>query len=288
MSGADPDLGAEREIDLARWRQALVRRWWIVAGGLLAGIIVGAVVSLSGGSVYQASVLLAPGQAFSPNGAPILNYYSSPRGISELVGSERALKEAARAAGIGVGALRGHVSTQSISTGAGTAASRGATLIKITAQLHKQKNAEAAADALRAYVIRETKSPYVEKSVDVVRKAIAGYESQLEALERRIVVLNAAIPTTTDPLTRIILVGQADQAALRQATFSNNLATAQQQLALVESIQYAQPIGGSAVAVKTTARSRRNSILVGALIGLILGSITAIVADPRLPRSRTS
>src|SRR5437773_11985396 len=125
----DPD--AEREIDLGRWKQAAVERWWLVAAGLVAGIAVGAILSLASGSVYQASVLVAPGQAFSPSGAPVLNYYSSPRGINELVTSEQALKRAARAAHVGVGRLRGHVSTQSINTGAGTAAARGAALIRI-------------------------------------------------------------------------------------------------------------------------------------------------------------
>jgi uncharacterized protein involved in exopolysaccharide biosynthesis len=62
---ADPDLGAEREIDLGRWKQAAIERWWLVAAGLAAGIVVGAVFSLSGGSVYQASVLLAPGSVFA-------------------------------------------------------------------------------------------------------------------------------------------------------------------------------------------------------------------------------
>src|SRR6266704_1285139 len=108
MSTGD-DLGAEREIDLGRWKQAAVERWWLVAAGLAAGIVVGAVFSLSGGSVYQASVLIAPGQPFSPQGSPVLSYQSSPRAIEKLVTSESALKRAAKGAGIGVGALRGHV-----------------------------------------------------------------------------------------------------------------------------------------------------------------------------------
>src|SRR5471032_2354153 len=108
------DLNAEREIDLGRWKQAAMERWWLLAAGLVAGVIVGGVYSLSGGSVYQASVLLAPGQPFSPTGAPVLNYQSSPRAIEKLVTGESALKRAAKVAGIGVGALRGHVSTQTV------------------------------------------------------------------------------------------------------------------------------------------------------------------------------
>ena len=77
---ATTDLDAEREIDLSGWRDALVRRWWIVLAGLAAGIAVGAVYSLSGGSVHEASVLIAPGQVFNQGGGRILTYQSSPRG----------------------------------------------------------------------------------------------------------------------------------------------------------------------------------------------------------------
>ena len=98
-------------------------------------------------------------------------------------------------------------------------------------------------------------------------------------------VENKQIPNERDPLTRIVLVSQADNAAQRQATISSNLATARQQLALAQNIMYAQVIGGDARAVKTTARSRRNSILVGALIGLLVGLVVAIVADVRARRA---
>jgi len=46
------DVDAEREIDLGRWKQAAVERWWLVAAGLVAGVVVGALLSLAGGSVY--------------------------------------------------------------------------------------------------------------------------------------------------------------------------------------------------------------------------------------------
>jgi capsular polysaccharide biosynthesis protein len=279
------DLDAEREIDLGRWKQAAVERWWLVAAGLVAGVVVGAILSLAGGSVYQASVLIAPGQAFSPNGAPVLNYLSSPRGINDLVTSESTLKAAGERAHVSVTKLRGHVSTQTVLTGAGNVASRGAVLVKITVQLHQAKKTEDAANALGQIVKRETTSKYVSESVAVVQTAITGYQKQLGALATRIAELNRQIPNEKDPLTRIVLVSQADNAAQKQATISNNLATARQQLALAQNIMIAQVIGGNANAVRTTARSRRNSILVGALIGLVAGAIAAIVADTRARRT---
>src|ERR1700686_513804 len=102
------DAGAEREIDLGRWKQAAIERWWIVAGAVLAGAVVGVLLSLSGGSVYVASVLVAPGSAFSPSGAPVLNYLSSPRGINDLVTSEATLKVVSDETHVPIAQLRGH------------------------------------------------------------------------------------------------------------------------------------------------------------------------------------
>ena len=47
---APQDPGAEREVDLARWRRALVALWWIPIAGLVAGAIVGVLYSFRGGS----------------------------------------------------------------------------------------------------------------------------------------------------------------------------------------------------------------------------------------------
>jgi len=43
-----------------------------------------------------------------------------------------------------------------------------------------------------------------------------------------------------------------------------------------------------AAASKTTARSRRTSLVVGALIGVIVGLIAALVAEPIAARRRRS
>jgi capsular polysaccharide biosynthesis protein len=281
------DPGAEREIDLARWKQAAIERWWVVAAGIVAGIIVGGLYSLSGGTLYRASVLIAPGSAFSPSGAPVLNYLSSPRGINDLVTSEATLKQAADQTKVGIGQLRGHVTTANISTGAGVIAARGTVLIQIVVQLAQPKHAEDVANALGAIAVKETTSPYVRQSIDVLNGSIAGYQTQLTSLTRRIKLLNDAISTQhLDTITKIILVSQADNAAQRQATISNNLAIAEQQLSLAKNIEITQLIGGPARAVKTSARSRRNSILVGLLIGLIAGLIAAVVVDMRARGAR--
>lgn len=281
------DAGAEREIDLGRWKQAIVERWWIVAVGVVAGIVAGALFSLSGGSIYQASVLIAPGQAFSPNGSPVLVYQSSPRNINDIATSESALREAARKAHVSVAELRGNVATQSLSTGLGssTSSSRGSSLIKITVQLHKPKKAEDAANTLGQVLIRDTTSDYVRSSIRTYQSKIASYTRQLTSLSRVIDQYNKTLASSkVDPFNRLILVNQVDNALLRQGNLNDKITATQQQLTLAQNVEIAQLVS-SAAAVRTTARSRRNSILVGALIGLVAGLIAAVVVDLRARRS---
>jgi capsular polysaccharide biosynthesis protein len=279
------DAGAEREIDLGRWKQAAVERWWLPAAGLVGGVVVGAILSLAGGSVWQASVLIAPGQAFSPNGSPVLVYQSSPRNINDIATSESALEKVARKVHVPVSELRGHVSTQSLSTGLGSSASRGSNLIKLTVRLHKPKRAEDAANALGQVVIDDTTSNYVQSSIRTYQSKTASYTRQLASLSRVIDQYNKTLSTTKlDPFDRLILVNQVDNALLRQGNLNDKIAATQQQLTLAQNVEIAQTVS-SAAAIKTTARSRRNSILVGALIGLLAGLVVAIVADVRARRA---
>jgi hypothetical protein len=216
----------------------------------------------------------------------VLNYNSSPRGINDLVTSEATLAQVGADTNVPVTKLRNNVTTQSISTGAANTATRGAVLIKITAQLHGEKAAADVANALGKVVVKETASPYVEKSIGVLTTSIANNQKQLTSLEALRRQLNATIPKTTDQFERLFLLEQAQNISVREQTITNNLALQQQELALTNSVERAQIIGPPAKAVKTTAVSRRNALLVGALIGLLIGAIVAIVADPRLPQPR--
>jgi capsular polysaccharide biosynthesis protein len=279
------DAGAEREIDLGRWKQAVAERWWIVVAGVVAGVAAGALLSLAGGSVWQASVLVAPGQAFSPNGSPVLVYQSSPRNINDIATSESALEEVARKIHVPVSDLRGHVSTQSLSTGLWSSASRGSNLIKLTVRLHRPKRAEDAANALGQVLIADTTSNYVRSSIRTYQSKVASYTKQLASLSRVIDQYNKTLATSkVAPFDRLILVNQVDNALLRQGNLNDKIAATQQQLTLAQNVEIAQLVSGAA-ATKTTARSRRNSVLVGAFIGLVAGLIAAVVVDLRARRT---
>ena len=79
-----------------------------------------------------------------------------------------------------------------------------------------------------------------------------------------------------------MIVSQEDNAETRLGNLIAQQETLQQQLAFAKQVESAKVVV-PARAVKASAHSRNSSLLVGALIGLILGAIVAIVADARSP-----
>jgi uncharacterized protein involved in exopolysaccharide biosynthesis len=113
----EPELDAEQEVDLGRHARAVLTRWWLPLAGLVLGAVVGVLVSVGSGQTWRAKTLLYLGQPFTvQGGGQIQSLATNPRTVSEIVRSEYALKQAALQSGLRVGQLRGHVSTQAVTT----------------------------------------------------------------------------------------------------------------------------------------------------------------------------
>jgi hypothetical protein len=109
--------------------------------------------------------------------------------------------------------------------------------------------------------------------------------SQLASISVRLAALNKAVKDShLAALDQLVLISQIDNAEQRQGNLFDQKATTQQQLAFAQNVESAKVIT-IARAQKASAHSRRSSLLIGALIGLILGAIVAIVADTRTGRS---
>ena len=63
-----PDVDAEEELELGRYWDALIVRWWLPVVGFVAGIAIGYLLSLGGHQVFQAKATIYLGQPLSPNG----------------------------------------------------------------------------------------------------------------------------------------------------------------------------------------------------------------------------
>ena len=289
------ELEGEQEVDLASAWKRIERRWWLPVGGLLVGAVVGLVLALSGGSVSRAETIVYLGQPFAPlGGGQIQSLATNPRTVGEIVRSESVLQDVSDETGIPVSKLRASISTREL-LAAGQV--RGINpLIEIGVKGDSgPRKIEAAADALAARVV-ENVSTYVADKVELLERQVSISESQLQAVESRIqaaqqqqTALNQdpSIPLEQKLLLNLNLNSTITTADARRTSLQDDLFEAGQLLNLAESVESSRVVE-PATAVKTTARSSRTSLLVGALLGLLVGAILALAAEPFVARRRGS
>jgi hypothetical protein len=281
-----PALEEEQEVDLSSGWTRLKARWWLPVGGLLVGAFVGIALALAGGTVWRAQSIVYLGQPFAPlGGGQIQSLATNPRTVNEIVHSESALKRASAISGIPVSRLRSAISTKELSA-AGQL--RGINpLMEIAVKGSGKRKVELAAEALSRRVTERVSSYVSEKvvqlqrTIDVSTAQLAAVESRIETAQRQQTELNAdpSIPLSEKLLLNLNLNSVITTADARRTALQDDLSEAQQLLNLAENVEKSK-IVEPAAASKTTARSRRSSLIVGALIGLIVGAIAALVIDP--------
>ena len=280
------ELEGEQEVDLASAWKRLEERWWLPVGGLVVGALVGLALAVAGGSVWRAETIVYLGQPFAPlGGGQIQSLATNPRTVNEIVHSESALKRASAISGMPVSRLRSAISTKELSA-AGQL--RGINpLMEIAVKGSGKRKVELAAEALSRRVTERVSSYVSEKvvqlqhTIDVSTAQLAAVESRIETAQRQQTELNAdrSIPLSEKLLLNLNLNSVITTADARRTALQDDLSEAQQLLNLAENVEKSK-IVEPAAAGKTTARSRRSSLIVGALIGLIVGAIAALVADP--------
>src|SRR5919199_5955194 len=110
-----PEIDAEEELELGKYWGALVVRWWLPVVGLVAGIVIGYLLSLGGHQVYQAKANVYLGQPLNPTGTgPIQSLSTNPSTVKQVVLSPYWQHLAEQRAGLPSGSLRAHVSTQAV------------------------------------------------------------------------------------------------------------------------------------------------------------------------------
>ena len=285
VSTPDHDPDAEREVDLRSVWERIAARWSLPVLGIVLGLVIGFALALGGGKVYEAETLVAMGQPFSPNGgAPVASFLTNGRAVAEIIRSEAALEQAAKASGLRVRALRGNVTSQIVGASGPGARTTGAPLVTIKVVAAQPLKAEKAADSLAAEVIERTSAQYVDTKIKAFNDQLGSIQEQLNTLVPRIALLEEAVQEPgLAALDKLVLVSSLDNNQARRGQLLELQSNVRQQLALAENVEKTQVIEPAA-AVKTTARSSRNGALVGGLIGLLLGCAAALLADPFLAR----
>jgi hypothetical protein len=266
----DDDWEAEQEVDFRRHWDALVTRWWLPLLGLVLGVIVGYALSLGGSQVWSAQSTLYLGQPYSASGnVQLQNAQTNPSTVRIVATSQAMLHRTAAACKLKTAALRGHVS---ISALGGSLAKLGQVPnVGITVEAAAAKKASCAANFLARAVVAD---PSV--SGFALRK-VANFRQEIVADQKQIDVINAALAARTLSSTDQLLL----QLQLRNA--QQDRITATQLLAQAQQVE-APHVMTVASAQQVTARSRRNSVVVAGVIGLILGIVAALAWDAVVTR----
>lgn len=282
----------EQEVDLASAWQRLKDRWWLPVGGLLVGAVVGIAVSLSGSATWSAQTIVYLGQPFAPlGGGQIQSLATNPRTVNEIIHSESALKRASEVTGIPVSKLRSSIATRAL-TEAGQL--RGVNpLIEISVKGSGKKKVELAADVLARRVVARV-SVYVTEKVSLLEQQVRDSQAQLASANARIkaaqeqqaaILKDKSIPLDQRLLLTANLNSVITTTDARRAAIEDSLFQAEQLLNLASSVEKSH-IVEPASASKTSARSSRTSLLVGALIGLLVGVAAALLVEPIAARRR--
>jgi hypothetical protein len=228
--------------------------------------------------VYSAKAVVYLGQPLSSGGVPLQSQATNPSTVRTLVTADSTIASVSRRIGINPNQLRGRISTQAIS-GAVTRLNQNPN-VSIAVTGHLRGKVAAAANQLANVVVTTLGADYATPKSTALRLQISSEKAALTALDKNISALQAALAapgrTTTE---RLIVASQLNGLETQRLAITQNLTSNQQGLLLARNVEAPQVLT-HAVARKTTARSRRNTLLVAGLIGLILGTVAALLYEP--------
>jgi hypothetical protein len=264
--GFDPE--AEQEVDFAHYVKLLGVRWWLLAAGLVAGAVIGYLVSLGGNQVYQATATIYLGQPYTPTGGqPVITQQTNPSAVGSAVQSQSVQNTVANVCKTSASTFRKGISTAAVATG-GSSSKSGAAVtnpfVKISVQSKKGKVAACAANALALAAVKKI-GVYAAASIKTLEAHIAFDNADIKKIQQA-----TANPNISDT-DKLLL-----QTFLHQDQLDK---TSNAQLLLLAKTVESPSVYTRAASHKVTARSRRNTVVIGALIGLIIGAIVALFWD---------
>jgi capsular polysaccharide biosynthesis protein len=259
--GFDPE--AEQEVDFAKYVRLLGARWWLLVAGLVVGAVIGYLISLGGTQVYQGTATLYLGQPTSASGnSQLQTEQTNPSAVGTLAHSHQVDLAVAAKCKASVRDFRKGISTKAVT---GYLSKNGQSpLVQLTVQAKKAKVAQCAANQLALIVVRKL-GTYAQGKIANFRSQIAFDDKDIKTIQEAIA--NPSVSTTDKLILETTL--RTDQQDKLTAT----------QLLLQATQVEAPRVTSGAAAEKITARSRRNTVVIAALIGLILGALAALLWD---------
>ena len=218
-----PDLEAEREVDLGRAWRSLLSRWWLILAAVVVGVVVGYLVSLGSGNVYQAKATIYLGQPLSATGsAQLQSYQNNPSTVNQLARDPGLVKDVATQVGVLPGKLRAGISTKVVA-GASTRTGQTPLVELIVRGPFRDKGADAA--NLIAESVVEQVSVLATAKVATLGRLQESQQRALTAIDQSLTALQQAqADTTLSSTDKLVLSTQALTAETRRAQIEDDLA----------------------------------------------------------------
>ena len=282
-SKTEPDLDAEREVDLGRYADALIARWWLPLLGLVVGVILGYLLAVGGKEVFQSQATIYVGTPYGPSGQSLQTFATNPNAVARIARGQETIEAVSRESGMSPRELRAGISTRPIRSGNPRTSPN--QLYAVSVKGDKRGEVSAATGAVAERIVDKV-GGYARLKRKTFREQLAEDNRQLEVLNRVVAESQAQLDRATgvDRVTMATLLLTAEQ---RRGAIQQDRSQTQQLLALTEQVELAQVVDRGA-ATKTTARSTRNSIAVAGLIGLIIGLLAALFWEPIAERTGRS
>lgn len=284
QSTASLDAEGEQEVDLARYGWAILHRWWLVVAAIVVGAVIGYLVSLGGGTRYQARATIYPGQPLTPSSnGQIQSIQTNPSAINQIAKSDSVVRAVAADVEVDADELKRGISTKAV---AGAVARSGqAQLVEIIVRGPWRRQSARAANLIAETVVDRI-STYPDSKIKQLEALSAALQQQIDSLGDAIddyrSTLDSGNLSDTD---KLIVVGQLNSAESNRTQINLQLAQNDLSLSLARDVERGQVVT-AAVPTKVAAKGKTGSIVIGAVIGLVVGLLLALVWDPVRRRLR--
>ena len=280
-------VDAEQEVDFSRYWWAIVARWWLVVLCVAIGVVIGYLVSLGGGRLYQARTTVYLGQPLTATGSgAVQGVATNPATVNQIVKSESVVRSVADQVNVEPGELRRGISSRAVS-GAGPRSAQ-TQLVEISVRGPWRRQSAEAANLLGDTVV-ERVSQYPDAKIELLQGLLTGQEQELEAIDSSVERYRDAIENdqSLSGSERHVLVSLLDNAEQERGRIVEQKTQTELSLAVAQEVERADVVT-RATASRVAARSRGTSMIVGAVLGLLVGVVLALLWDPvkaRLARS---
>jgi len=268
--------------DVGSWVTVLARNWWVIAGLIVLGAVVGALLTVTSPKVYTATSSVYIGQTTDANGTPMAGLNSNIKASTQLVSSQAVLNEAAKRAGMGItaGLLRREVTVETPSQAIKTTTSA-VNLVVISVTDTKKVRAAAAANALAEVLLErigggvDEKITLLEAQLVESKKALASSVARSHAAQRGLTAIAGGgsageKAAASAPYLTIVQAAATEQEAIQPSIQKTEL-----MLLTAKQVEQPRLLHEAAVPDSPSGPDMKLNVAAGALAGLVIGVFVA-------------